>query len=158
MILIWNTPPVAKLFEVLKLFGQSTASPEQSWINFKEFFLFWAHMRLTDILSFCRLAEVELNMPRIYVNTLDNICKTLSPVSGTEEQMWLAGSRDFVHLSGKILGSAASLPGLEFQSCPLPIARPAVSYWSPLCFTLFRGKMETVVYQFYTIVATIKWD
>ena len=80
---------MAKLLEVLKLFGQSTASPEQSWINFKKFFLFWARVRLPDVLSFFRLAEVELNMPRIYVNTLDNICKTLSSVSGTEEQMWL---------------------------------------------------------------------
>ena len=57
---------------------------------------------------FFRLAEVKLNMPWVYVNTLEN-SKTLSPTSGTEEQMWVADSRDHVYLSGKIMGTSLSL-------------------------------------------------
>ena len=47
---------------------------------------------------------------------------------GREEQMFVACSREYLHLSDKSLGSAASLPGLEFQFCPLPVVRPWVSY------------------------------
>ena len=57
---------------------------------------------------FFRPAEVKLNMPWIYVNTLEN-SKTLSPMSGMEEQMWVADSRDHVYLSGKIMGTSLSL-------------------------------------------------
>ena len=50
--LIWTIPPMAKLFELVTLFGQSATSPELSWINFKKFFLFWTHLKLLDVLFF----------------------------------------------------------------------------------------------------------
>ena len=50
--LIWNIPPMAKLFELLTLFDQSATFPELSWINFKKFFLFWTHLKLLDVLFF----------------------------------------------------------------------------------------------------------
>ena len=43
---------MAKLFELLTLFGQSAAYPELSWINFKKFFHFWTHLKLPDVLFF----------------------------------------------------------------------------------------------------------
>ena len=65
---------------------------------------------------FFRLAEVELNMPWIYVNALED-SKTLSPMLSTEEQMWVAGSRDHVYLTGKIMGTSVSLD-LDSSSAP----------------------------------------
>lgn len=55
-------------------------------------------------------------------NTLDNVCKTLSPVSGAEGQMLLRGHREDVHLIGKSLGLAASLPRLDSGSAPYQLS------------------------------------
>ena len=65
-------------------------------------------MKLLDVFFFFRLAEVELNTPWIYVNALEDN-KTLSPMSNTEEQIWVTGSMDHVYLSGKIMGTSVSL-------------------------------------------------
>ena len=51
-----------------------------------------------------------------YVNALED-SKTLSPMLSTEEQMWVAGSRDHVYLSGKIMGTSVSLD-LNSSSAP----------------------------------------